>query len=60
MQVFEGSDIGQAEIDKSGDVYRARFGDVAQGATSDVVVVAGVGQRANPDTVQHDPDYPLD
>ena len=59
IQVFQRGDVGEAEFDECRDAQWARFGDVTEGASADVVVVGGIGERADAYAVENDPDYAL-
>jgi len=56
LEMGEGSDVGQAQRNKMRDSERARFGDVAERGAADVAVVGGVGQGADADAVQDNPN----
>ena len=55
-QVIERGDIRKSEAHKVRQRQRARFSDVAERVAAHVVVIRGVGQRADPHAVQHNPD----
>jgi len=53
-------DVGEAERDQRGNFERARFRDVAECGAAYVVVVGGVGESADADAVEDDPDDALE
>ncbi len=49
-------DVGEAEPHEIWQLQRARARDVAQRVAAHVAILGGVGQFADPDAVEHDPD----
>jgi hypothetical protein len=54
--MWQGCDIGKAEPDEIRKAQRAGFGNMAESAPAAVVVVGRVGQRANTNAVEYNPD----
>ena len=55
-EVGEGFDVGEAEFGEIGKREGAGGGDVAEGVATDVAVIGGVGEFADADAVEDDPD----
>src|SRR5205085_7470272 len=53
---FQWSEIGEAELNKIGNLQRPRFGDMAQSISSRVAVIGRVWQFTDSDTVQNNPE----
>ena len=54
--MIERLDVREAQAHEIRKVQRARTGDVPQRVASHVAVVGGVGQFADADAIEHDPD----
>ena len=59
-EVSEGRDVSEAKSDEGGDIQRAGFSDVAEGVATDVAVGGGVGEFADADAVENDPDHAIE
>ena len=55
-EMVERLDIGEAEADQIRNAQRTRARDVAERVAAHVAVVRGVGQFADADAIEHDPD----
>jgi hypothetical protein len=56
----ERRDIRQAQAHKIIEMQRPRFRDVSERASSHVAVIGGIGQRADPHAVEHDPNNAIE
>ena len=56
VKVFQRRDVGEAHSNQIRNLSGAGLRDVAERVAADVAVVGGVGQRADADAVEDDPD----
>jgi len=58
--VVERRDIGQAQPHQIGQCKGPRLGNVAERVPASVFIFSGIGQLADPNAVQNNPDDPFE
>jgi hypothetical protein len=56
-EMFERFDIREAQAHEIWQMQRARAGDVSKRVAAHVAVVSGIGEFADTDAVENNPDY---
>src|SRR5215469_3361492 len=55
--MFQRSDVRESERHQRWNFQGARLGNMAQRVAARIAVLLRIGQRSNPNAVQHDPDH---
>src|SRR6516225_7028043 len=55
--MFQRSDVRESECHQRWNFQRARLSNMAQRVAARIAVLFRIGQRSNPNAVEHDPDH---